>query len=42
MLGRNMEERNFDWLNNEERTGNLIMLNNYFFRQEEFCGQHAL
>jgi len=31
MFGRSMGERNFDWLNNEERTGLLIMLNNYVF-----------
>jgi hypothetical protein len=42
MFGRNVGERDFDWLNNEERTGILIMLNTYFFRQNEFCGQHAL
>jgi hypothetical protein len=42
MFGRNAGERNFDWLNNEERTGQLIMLNNYLFRQDGFCGQHAI
>jgi hypothetical protein len=42
MFGRNMGERNFDLLNNEEGTGILIMLNTYFFRQDEFCVQHAL
>jgi hypothetical protein len=25
MFGRNVGERNFDWLNNEERTGILII-----------------
>lgn len=30
-----------DWLNNEERTGILLRMNTYFFRQDEVCGQHA-
>jgi hypothetical protein len=41
MSVHNMGERKFDSLNKKERTGILIMLNAYFFRQDEFCGQHA-